>query len=50
MRVGWDIVKLNDVCEIDWGNTKLTKSIFKAEGKYDVFSASGKMMGKTDFF
>ncbi|MCT7532526.1 restriction endonuclease subunit S [Aliarcobacter cryaerophilus] len=45
----WDIVKLNDVCEIDWGNTKLTKSIFKAEGKYDVFSASGND-GKTDFF
>lgn len=45
----WNIVKLSDVSEIDWGNTNLTKNIFKSDGYYDVFSATG-LDGKTDFF
>lgn len=45
----WEIVKLNEVAQIDWGNTNLTKSIFKENGLYDVYSATG-LDGKTDFF
>lgn len=45
----WELKSLNDVAKIDWGNTNLTKSIYKNNAKYDVFSASGKD-GKTDFY
>lgn len=45
----WDIVRLGDISKIDWGNTNLTKTIFKENGKYDVFSATGRD-GKTDNF
>ncbi len=45
----WKIVKLSEVSQIDWGNTNLTKSIFKDNGQYDVYSAAG-LDGKTDFF
>lgn len=45
----WEIVKLNEVAQIDWGNTNLTKTIFKENGEYDVYSATG-LDGKTDFF
>jgi len=45
----WEIVRLGDIAKIDWGNTNLTKSIFNENGKYDVFSATGKD-GKTDTF
>lgn len=45
----WEVVKLSEVAQIDWGNTNLTKSIFKDNGQYDVFSATG-LDGKTDFF
>lgn len=45
----WEMVRLGDIAKIDWGNTNLTKSIFKENGKYDVFSATGKD-GKTDSF
>jgi type I restriction enzyme M protein len=45
----WDIVKLSDVAHIDWGNTDLTKTIYKENGQYDVYSASG-LDGKTDFY
>ena len=43
------MVKLKEVAQIDWGNTNLTKSIFKDNGQYDVYSATG-LDGKTDFF
>jgi type I restriction enzyme M protein len=45
----WEVVKLSDVSQIDWGNTNLTKSIFKENGQYDVYSATG-LDGKTDFY
>ena len=45
----WELKSLNDVAKIDWGNTNLTKSIYKNNAEYDVFSASGKD-GKTDFY
>jgi type I restriction enzyme M protein len=45
----WEIVRLGDVASIDWGNTSLTKDIFKDDGLYDVYSATG-LDGKTDFF
>lgn len=44
-----DLVKLSDVAFIDWGNTNLTKSIFKEDWVYSVYSATG-LDGKTDFF
>ncbi len=45
----WEVVKLSEVAKIDWGNTNLTKSVFKENGRYDVFSATG-LDGRTDFF
>lgn len=34
-------VKLNEIAKLDWGNTSLTKEIYKNEG-YKAFSASGQ--------
>jgi type I restriction enzyme M protein len=45
----WNVVRLMEVAQVDWGNTNLTKSIFKEDGQYDVFSATG-LDGKTDFY
>lgn len=45
----WEIVRLQEVAEIDWGNTNLTKNIYKSDGYYDVYSATG-LDGKTDFY
>ncbi|PKL72225.1 restriction endonuclease subunit S [Candidatus Kuenenbacteria bacterium HGW-Kuenenbacteria-1] len=45
----WEVKKLSEVAQIDWGNTNLTKSIFKENGRYNVYSATG-LDGKTDFF
>jgi len=45
----WELVRLGDVAEIDWGNTNLTKKIFKDDGLYDVYTAAG-LDGKTDFY
>ncbi|MDO8524442.1 MAG: restriction endonuclease subunit S [bacterium] len=45
----WGIARLGDISKIDWGNTNLTKTIFRENGKYDVFSATGRD-GKTDSF
>lgn len=45
----WKIIKLSEVAQIDWGNTNLTKSIFKDNGQYDVYNATG-LDGKTDFY
>ena len=44
----WEVVKLNNVAQIDWGNTNLTKTIFN-DGIFDVYSATG-LDGKTDFY
>ncbi|WP_438359879.1 N-6 DNA methylase, partial [Helicobacter bilis] len=45
----YELVKLGEVAKIDWGNTNLTKSIYKDNGKYLAYSASGQD-GKIDFF
>ena len=45
----YELVKLGEVAKIDWGNTNLTKSIYKNDGKYLAYSASGQD-GKIDFF
>lgn len=44
----WDVVRLGEVSSIDWGNTSLTKSLYKEYG-YSAFSATG-MDGFLDFF
>ena len=35
------MVKLKDVCTVDWGNTNLTKSSYKPDGQYLAVSATG---------
>jgi len=37
----WKEVELGEVCEIDWGNTSITKKSYVLDG-YPTFSASGK--------
>ena len=37
----WREVSLKDICDVDWGNTKLTKSSYVSEGKYLAVSAAG---------
>ncbi len=44
----WKLVKLGDLLKIDWGNTNLTKKIYKKNG-YKVYSATGQD-GFTDFY
>lgn len=45
---GWRKVLLGEVCEIDWGNTSLTKVIYTISG-FPVYSATGQD-GFTDFY
>jgi type I restriction enzyme S subunit len=44
----WEIKKLGEVVEVEWGNTNLTKKIYKEDG-YPVFSATGQD-GYADFY
>jgi type I restriction enzyme S subunit len=44
----WEVVRLREVCEVDWGNTSLTKAIYKKSG-YPIFSATGQD-GFADFY
>jgi type I restriction enzyme S subunit len=44
----WEVKKLGEVVEVEWGNTNLTKKIYKEDG-YPVFSASGQD-GYADFY
>jgi len=44
----WEVVRLGDVCKVDWGNTSLTKKIYTAKG-YPAFSAAGND-GFLDFY
>jgi restriction endonuclease S subunit len=44
----WEVVRSADVFDVDWGNTSLTKAVYKASG-YPVFSATGQD-GLTDFY
>lgn len=37
----WIEVSLKEICDVDWGNTKLTKSSYVSEGKYLAVSAAG---------
>jgi len=41
LPTGWKEVELGEVCEIDWGNTSITKKSYVLDG-YPTFSASGK--------
>jgi restriction endonuclease S subunit len=34
-------LKLKDICEIDWGNTSLTKKAYEVDGEYLAVSATG---------
>jgi type I restriction enzyme S subunit len=44
----WEVKKLGEVVEVEWGNTNLTKKIYKENG-YPVFSATGQD-GYADFY
>lgn len=37
----WREVSLREICDVDWGNTKLTKSSYISDGKYLAVSAAG---------
>jgi type I restriction enzyme S subunit len=37
----WHEVSLKQICAVDWGNTKLTKSSYVANGKFLAVSAAG---------
>ena len=37
----WKTVKLGEVCEVDWGNTSLTKKAYIKDGEYLAVSATG---------
>jgi restriction endonuclease S subunit len=37
----WHQVSLKQICEVDWGNTKLTKSSYVAGGEFLAVSAAG---------
>lgn len=43
------LVKLGKIANISWGNTSITKSIYKENAEFDAYSASG-LDGKIDFF
>ncbi|AFI04073.1 restriction endonuclease subunit S [Helicobacter cetorum] len=45
----YELVRLGEVASIDWGNTKLTKEIYKENARYKVYSASGQD-GTIDFY
>ena len=37
----WHEVSLKELCQVDWGNTKLTKSSYVTNGAFSAVSASG---------
>ncbi len=41
MKKGWQTKTLGEICVVDWGNTKLTKSAYVEGGKYLAVSAAG---------
>jgi len=45
----WHEVSLKDLCQVDWGNTKLTKSSYVPNGKFLAVSAAGAD-GRIDHF
>jgi len=44
----WEVVRLGKVAIVDWGNTSLTKAIYKSSG-YPAYSAAG-LDGFLDFY
>lgn len=46
--LGWQTVRLGDICDVDWGNTTLTKALYLSDG-YPAFSATG-MDGLLPFY
>ncbi|MBC7363899.1 MAG: restriction endonuclease subunit S [Candidatus Aminicenantes bacterium] len=44
----WEVVRLGDVTSVDWGNTSLTKALYKPSG-YPAYSATGSD-GFLDFY
>ena len=38
---GWNECTLGDICQVDWGNTKLTKKSFVEDGEFLAVSAAG---------
>lgn len=47
--MGWSIVKIGDICRVDWGNTSLTKKSYTENGDYLGVSAAG-CDGRMTFF
>ncbi|WP_417480936.1 restriction endonuclease subunit S [Maricaulis sp.] len=45
----WEEKRLGDVCDVDWGNTSLTKSAYVEGGQYIAVSATG-CDGRIDMF
>ena len=45
----WHEVSLKELCKVDWGNTKLTKSSYVANGTFLAVSASGAD-GRIDYY
>ena len=41
LPVTWHEVSLKQICDVDWGNTKLTKSSYVADGDFLAVSAAG---------
>ena len=41
MKNNWQIKKLGEICDVDWGNTNLTKKSYIKNGKYLACSAAG---------
>ena len=41
MKQGWELKKLGEVSQVDWGNTKLTKKSYVPNGDYLAVSAAG---------
>ena len=37
----WQALSLKEICDVDWGNTKLTKSSYVDDGSYLAVSAAG---------
>jgi len=41
MSAPWLVKALGEICQVDWGNTKLTKKSFVEDGEFLAVSAAG---------
>ena len=41
MKNNWQTKKIGEICDVDWGNTNLTKKSYITNGKYLACSAAG---------